>query len=176
MIVVSDTTPINYLILIGHIEILRELFGQVFVPQAVMDELHNPGTPEIVREWADAAPTWLEVRQASQTSLAGISKLGAGESEAIALAGELNADAILMDDRKGAKESSRQGLLAIGTLAILVKASQRRLLDLTAALRELSQTNFRFPRAEVIEALLQESRVSEEHASGDFASPTSEDE
>jgi len=158
MIVVSDTTPINYLILIGHIETLKELFGHVVIPEAVWDEFHNPGTPEIVRAWADATPDWLEVRDSSQSFLTSVGKLGAGEREAIALAKEMNADAILMDDRKGTKEARRHGLTTIGTLAILAKASQRGLLHLADALRGLAQTNFRFPNAKVIAALLKEDK------------------
>jgi predicted nucleic acid-binding protein len=156
MIVVSDTTPVNYLILIDHIEIIRELFGHVIIPQAVWEELHNPGTPERVRIWADSSPAWVEVRQASEIFISSVAKLGAGEREAIALAKEMNADAILMDDKKGTKESQRHGFITIGTLAILVNASERGLLDLTDAFRELAQTNFRFPAMEVIEGLLDE--------------------
>jgi predicted nucleic acid-binding protein len=158
MIVVSDTTPINYLILIGHIETLKELFGQVVIPEAAWNEFRNPGTPDLVRAWADSTPGWLEVRESSQSFLTPVGKLGAGEREAIALAKEMNADAILMDDRKGTKEAHRHGLTTIGTLAILAKASQRGLLHLGDALRELAQTNFRFPNAEVIAVLLEEDK------------------
>lgn len=75
MIVVSDTTPINYLILIGQIETLKELFGHIVIPEAVWDEFHNPGTPEIVRAWADSTPDWLEVRESSQSFLTSVGKL-----------------------------------------------------------------------------------------------------
>ncbi len=155
MIIVSDTTSVNYLILIDHIDILRELFGRIMIPQAVWEEFHNQGTPEIVRLWVDSSPSWLEVRQASETFIASVGQLGAGEREAVALAKELNADAILMDDRKATKEARKHGLTTIGTLAILAKASERGLLDLTGALRKLAQTNFRFPLAEVIDDLIE---------------------
>jgi predicted nucleic acid-binding protein len=155
MIVVSNTTPINYLVLTGHIDILRELFSQVIIPEAVWKELHDPRTPETVRLWADSTPAWLEVRAVTQTLIASVGKLGAGEREAIALAKELNADAILMDDRKGTKEAQRNGLTTVGTLAIIAKATELGLLDLTSTLSALAQTNFRFPPVEVIEGLLQ---------------------
>ncbi len=51
MIVVADTSPINYLILIGDIELLEHLFKQVFIPQGVIDELHHERAPVPVREW-----------------------------------------------------------------------------------------------------------------------------
>ena len=113
MIVVSDTTPINYLLLIGHIEILKQLFGHVVIPRAVWDEFHKQGTPEIARAWVNTSPAWLEVRQASQSFIASVGKLGAGEREAIALAKELNADAILMDERKGQRKLRDIGLLQL---------------------------------------------------------------
>ena len=62
MIVVSDTSPLNYLVLIGHVEILPTLFGRVLVPPAVMAELQQSGTPEPVRRWAGMPPGWLETR------------------------------------------------------------------------------------------------------------------
>jgi predicted nucleic acid-binding protein len=49
MIVVADTTPINYLILIGEIEVLPELYGQVIIPHAVCEELLRSRAPGAVR-------------------------------------------------------------------------------------------------------------------------------
>jgi hypothetical protein len=63
-VVVTDTTPLNYLILIGQIDILPQLFTQVLVPAAVMTELRHPQAPAAVRTWAnDPAPHWLEIRE-----------------------------------------------------------------------------------------------------------------
>ncbi|MEK6288988.1 MAG: DUF3368 domain-containing protein [Acidobacteriota bacterium] len=161
MIVISDTTPINYLVLIGRIDILKELFGHVIIPRAVWDEFHKPGTPDLVRTWADGSPAWLEVKEASSSFITSVRQLGAGEREAIALANELRADAVLMDERKGTKEARRHGLTAFGTLAILEKAAQRGLLDLADSFRELAQTNFRFPRTEILEDLLERNKRRE---------------
>ena len=55
MLVVTDTTPINYLVLIGHVDILPSLYGHVVIPQAVVGDLQHPRTPESVRAWI-AAP------------------------------------------------------------------------------------------------------------------------
>jgi predicted nucleic acid-binding protein len=62
MIIVSDTSPINYLVLIGEIEILQKLAGQVIIPRAVYHELQDPHTPKQVKDWIDSAPTWIEDR------------------------------------------------------------------------------------------------------------------
>lgn len=84
MIIVSDTTPLNYLILIDQAHILHELYDSVIIPQAVFDEMQRAETPAEVRTWIADRPAWLEVRpaQAPVTAL----KLSVGECEAIALA------------------------------------------------------------------------------------------
>ena len=64
MIVVSDTSPINYLVLIEFQYLLPELFDLVLIPEAVHRELQAGGTPEPVRQFVAAAPGWLEVRSA----------------------------------------------------------------------------------------------------------------
>lgn len=56
MIIVSDTSPINYLVLIQEIELLPKLFGEVVIPQAVLDELKQTGTLEAVKNWIDSKP------------------------------------------------------------------------------------------------------------------------
>jgi predicted nucleic acid-binding protein len=61
-LVVADTGPLNYLVLIGDIELLPKLFGRVLAPQAVCDELADRDAPAAVRAWAAQRPAWLEVR------------------------------------------------------------------------------------------------------------------
>jgi predicted nucleic acid-binding protein len=56
VIVLSDTSPINYLILTGEIEILPALFGQVVIPTAVLQELQHAGTPAEVQQWISKPP------------------------------------------------------------------------------------------------------------------------
>lgn len=151
MIIVADTSPLNYLVLIREIELLPGLFGQVIIPQAVWAELHAPGTPEVVRDWVDSAPSWLEIRTASFID-PGI-KLGVGEVEAICLANELQADQLLVDDRKARKIALARGLMVAGTLNILEAAALREMVDLPNAIRGLQQTNFRAP-ADLVRMLL----------------------
>jgi predicted nucleic acid-binding protein len=62
MIVVADSGPLHYLILLQHIELLRRFYGQVLVPEPVASELSAAGAPAIVREWIRTPPTWVEVR------------------------------------------------------------------------------------------------------------------
>lgn len=140
MIVLSDTSPINYLVLTGHIDILPTLFGQVVIPVAVLTELHHSGTPELVRQWINLPPPWLQVYTPEQVDP--LIHLGEGEMEAICLAVEMHATLVLMDDRRGRREAELRGLSVAGTLNVLEAASQRGLLDLSETITKLRQTNF----------------------------------
>ncbi len=147
MIVVPDTTPLNYLVLIGEIEVLPRLFTRVFVPEIVITELQHPRAPDAVRNWAtNPSPDWLEIRNPSALEAA-LEFLGAGERAVIELAQEAGADAVLIDERAGRREAARRRLRVLGTLAVLDEAARLGLLDFAAALARLRQTNFRVSRA-----------------------------
>jgi predicted nucleic acid-binding protein len=141
MLVVSDTSPLNDLILIGHDRVLPALFKRVVTAPAVLAELRHPGSPSAVRSWAEAPPPWLEVRPPSSV-LASLN-LGRGENEAISLAHELHAEAVLIDERKGAEAASGLGLAVTGTLGVLVLAAEQRLVELPKAISLLRATTFR---------------------------------
>jgi predicted nucleic acid-binding protein len=61
MIVVSDTSPINYLLLIDRIDLLPRLFEQIIIPEAVCDEMFAPAAPQILQQWIATPPPWLTV-------------------------------------------------------------------------------------------------------------------
>jgi predicted nucleic acid-binding protein len=63
MIVVADTSPLNYLIQIEEVDLLPLLFGTVLIPQAVFNELRHPLTPHKVQEWSKKLPLWIEVHR-----------------------------------------------------------------------------------------------------------------
>lgn len=138
-VVVSDTTPLNYLILLGHIEVLPQLFGKLLIPPAVIREMQHAKAPRVVSDWAICLPDWVEVRAPlKDMSL----QLGAGESEAISLALESPGSAILVDDRKARIEAEMRGIPAIGTIAILDLADEAGLLDFEMTIPRLQATNF----------------------------------
>ncbi len=114
MIVVSDTTPLNYLILVDSVHVLPSLFVRVHAPWAVITELSHSRTPEAVRRWVASPPAWLTVQDPTSTDAS--LKLGSGETAAIALGQELKADWILIDERKGTREARGRGLRVAGTL------------------------------------------------------------
>jgi predicted nucleic acid-binding protein len=157
MIVISDTTPINYLVLIGQIELLRGLYENIIIPQAVHDELCREETPASIRQWIGSHPDWLEVRQACVTSDPALLVLGEGEREAITLAEELRADLLVMDDRDGRREALRRGLRVTGLLGVLDEAAARGLINLPQAIQRLQQTSFR-ASPQLLQFLLDRSR------------------
>ena len=142
MIVIADATPLNYLVLIGHSDILPRLFDQILIPSAVMNELERPRTPEMVRAWIAAPPAWLQVRSVKNPKTGDLEYLDEGEREAIFLAEELGADWLIMDDYDGRKEAERRNLPVIGTLRGLDEAADRDLINLSEAVKRLQQTTF----------------------------------
>ena len=92
MIVVADTTPVNYLILIDRIDLLPVLFGRILIPFAVQDELLSLRAPAIVRAWAKNPPAWIDILSPSVELLPTTVGLDSGETEAIALAEKVHAD------------------------------------------------------------------------------------
>ena len=141
MIVVADTAPLHYLVLIGAADVLPPLYTRVVMTQTVLEELSEPRAPDVVKTWIARLPAWLEVR-ADPPSDPTLALLDPGERAAIALAQSLNADRLLIDDWDGRAEAERRHLLVTGTLSILAKAHQRQLVDFETALSRLIQTNF----------------------------------
>jgi predicted nucleic acid-binding protein len=155
MIVVADTSPINYLVLIGHIEVLPYFYGRIMIPSSVWDELLDVHTPEVVRVWVAHAPAWLEVRSLIGVPDPFLNFLDRGEREAIALAEELHADRLIADETLARMEAVRRKLPVIGTLGVLRNAARSGLLRLPEALLKLQETSF-YVAPELIRSLLEE--------------------
>lgn len=165
MIVISDTSPLNYLILIGHVQVLPELFVRVVVPDGVITELSHPKTPDPVRQWIAALPAWVDVRTPALPDPG--TGLGAGENQAISLALELKSDYLLMDDAAGRDAARARGILTMGTIGVLERAAERGLLQLPDALDRLRRTTFRAGRAVYAQALARDAaRKASESAGG----------
>jgi len=142
MIVVSDTSPLNYLVLIEQEDVLRKLFGRVVIPQTVFDELRAKGASAKVRYWASSLPAWIEVRHTNLTADASLDVLDAGEREAILLAQELSADLLLVDDKQARQAALHLHLSITGTIGVLDQAARRNLIDLRNVIDALQKTNF----------------------------------
>ena len=143
MIAVADTSPLRYLILVEAVEVLPRIFGQVYAPSGVMQELHASRSPELesVRRWAATPPAWLTVQGPQQIDSS--IHLGKGETAAISLAQELRADWIRIDERKGSREAGKRGLQVAGTLVVIEEAGARDFLDYELTKNRLiNDTNF----------------------------------
>ena len=154
MIVIADTTPLNYLVLIDRVEILPQLYSRVLIPPAVWTEFQRPETPAAVRAWTGQQRTWLEVRSPERSPDPALGNLGAGEREAITLAEELKADRLILDDHAARRVARQRKLTVIGTLGVLVEATERGLVDFSEAVGRLQQTSF-YVSPEVLTPLLQ---------------------
>ncbi len=148
-LVIADTGPVNYLVLIGNIDLLPALFDKVILPSAVQAELTDADTPPSVRNWIADPPAWLHVHEtpSRESDHASVEGLDEGEAAAIALAISLDADLLLMDDRRGVMVARGKGLRVTGTLGILDLAAQRGLVNFAEAVDSLRRTTFRIPEA-----------------------------
>jgi predicted nucleic acid-binding protein len=162
-LVVADTGPLNYLVLVDAIELLPRIFEQIVIPVAVYAELAHPDAPTPVRTFIAQKPAWLEVHPNPPPAEGEVvaPTLDAGERAAIALAALIHADLILMDDRAGVAAAHQRGFTVTGTLGVLDLAARRGLIDLTTAFANLKRTNFRYP-PEVMDALLARFKRGEE--------------
>lgn len=141
MIVVSDASPLRYTVLLGLEFCIFRLYGEILVPPAVLAELRHSGAPQLVRDWSNSPPEW--VRVVSPTSIDPSLDVDPGEAEAISLAMEKSANAVLIDDRKGRRVAQSLGLTVIGTLTLLRLSADLGWHDLKDTLERLQSTNFR---------------------------------
>ena len=155
MIVIADATPLNYLILIHQADLLPRLFDRVVIPPAVFNELQHAETPESVRNWVVQPPSWLQIHALRSAPDQSLDYLDAGEREAIALAEEIGADQLLLDEIEARREAARRNLPFIGTLGVLREAARRGLVDLSTALALLQETTF-YVDPELTRLLLEE--------------------
>lgn len=127
MPVVSNTSPILNLAIVGQLGLLHQQFGQIQIPAAVLEELKinedRPGS-QLLQEAVETR--WIQVREVNDQPLAQLLKqtLDKGEAEAIALALELQAEWTLLDEREGRKVAKSLGLKITGTLGILLRARE----------------------------------------------------
>lgn len=143
MIVVCDTSPICYLLLIEQIQILPQLFNQITIPLAVQNELLTEQTYNQIQSWLVNPPAWVNIQTVPQLLDNLPTKLGLCEQEAISLAVSVQASLIILDDWDARQAALVQGLTVTGLLGVLYKAGTQGLLDFYNAIDRLQQTSFR---------------------------------
>ncbi|MDB9535987.1 DUF3368 domain-containing protein [Dolichospermum planctonicum CS-1226] len=160
MIIVSDTSPLSNLAIVGYLSLLQQIYNKVIIPQAVAEELRNASDEENLIAGV-LSLDWIEVVSAKNLELISVLRnnhnLDRGEAEAIALALELNADELLIDERLGRREATRLGLPITGVLGILLVAKRRGLISAVQPVMDalMNQVGFRVSSqlyAEVLKA------------------------
>jgi predicted nucleic acid-binding protein len=83
MTIVSNTSPLCYLALIGHAEVLPKLYGSIHITQKVLEELRHPAAPPLVRNWATTPPGWLKIHSDPEAPDKTLAALDPGERTAL---------------------------------------------------------------------------------------------
>jgi hypothetical protein len=143
--VVCNTSPITNLAAIAQLDLLRQVYGEIVIPQAVYDELTAlpnpvPGTLEV------QTLSWIQVQTVmDQAQVAEFRrKVDLGEAEALALALEVSAERVLIDDAAGRAIALELGLTITGVLGVLLMAKQRQLITAVRPLMDglIAQAGF----------------------------------
>jgi len=147
-VVVSDTTPLHYLILIGQESILERLYGKVIIPPAVLTELSHASAPIQISNWATHPPPWVTV--STPASIPGrFDGLDFGERQALAL-----------DDKVARRGALRELMHVKGTLGIVADAARAGLLDFAETAGLLQRTSMHLDQ-DVVDEVIREFKNSE---------------
>lgn len=146
--VVSDTSPLQYLFQLGLLDLLRELYGTVLVPEAVRDEL-LVGRPLGVAVPDPADFSWIIIRGTTMhRGIEALDDLGSGERAALSLALEIGDATVILDDAAARAAAATLNIVTTGTLGVLLLAKERGLVtSIGNVLAELEQRGFRMAPA-----------------------------
>lgn len=121
--VVSNTTPIISLLKIDQLEILKELYGEIIIPNEVFIEIEAGQNKEFYSDLTKIS--WIKIQKiVNENSLSYFLDLDKGEAEAIVLATEIKATLIILDESLGRFHAKHNGLKVTGTIGIPLKAKQ----------------------------------------------------
>ncbi|MGH9586684.1 MAG: DUF3368 domain-containing protein [Acidobacteriaceae bacterium] len=156
MIVVSDTSPLNYLVLIGHIDLLPRLYERIVIPRAVLSELSADKAPKPIKRWIQHLPNWIVISEAVNQDPS-LFYLDRGEQDGIALAQSIHADIILLDEFEAREAAKARNVPITGTLGVLLTAAENGWINFPKALEDLRATNFR-AASSLIDRLLEQNK------------------
>lgn len=146
MTIVSNTSPISNLAKIGQLDLMQQLYGVILIPIAVYKELMDERAGETVITTVQSA-SWLEIRSVENQQLVSRlrDRINVGEAEAIALAVEVEATRLLIDERLGRLAATDLGLKITGVMGILLLAKRQNLITAVKPVMNnlTAQANFR---------------------------------
>ncbi len=126
--IISNTTPIITLLTISKIELLRDIYGKIIIPEGVYEEIEEGKNKNFYRDLSKI--DWIEIKPiADKKPLKYISDLDKGEAEVIVLANEIKADLVIIDEKAGREYAEHFGLKLTGTIGILLKGKQLGLIN-----------------------------------------------
>ena len=143
MSIVSNASPLINLARIGRLDLLRQLYGELSIPEAVWHEVVVQGSGQPGADEVKAA-TWITMQAVTNQALVRAlqQELDAGEAEAIALALEGEAELLLMDEHLGRETARHLGLRYTGLIGVLIEAKRKGLIGavkpLLDALRDIA--------------------------------------
>lgn len=139
MIVVADTSPLIALRRVDRLHLLKDLFGEVFIPQGVAEELSKGESSIVVKE------PWIKEKKVKEQLALEILTLflDRGEAEAIILAKEISADRLIIDEKAGRDIAKRLKIKKIGTLGVLLLAKEEGMIaKVKHVIEGLKESNF----------------------------------
>jgi len=139
--IVSNTTPLISLMKISKLEILKKIYSEIIVSEAVYKEIEAGKHKEFYQDLSKIE--WIKIESIkNKLSVNYFLDLDAGEAEAIILASETEADLIILDEKLGRYHAKNAGIKVTGTIGILVKAKKMGLIPkLNPILNELTKKN-----------------------------------
>jgi len=155
-IIVADSSPLIALAIIGQLDLLRQLYEQIWIPPAVWGEIviNGKGLPG---SEAVSNLTWLEIHEPDRTVLRILTLLvDQGEAEAIALAQSIPDSTVLLDDAKARRVAEHFGIQRIGTLGILRRAKKSGLIGQLRPYLDTLQSNGIYIHPRLVEAVLRD--------------------
>lgn len=146
MIVVSNTSPISNLAKVGQLSLMPQLYGSILIPYAVYEELLDPRAGETVITAVRSAP-WIDIQSVQNQGLVNDlrTRVNVGEAEAIALAIEVKAARLIIDERLGRQAARDFGVKITGILGILLLAKRQKIIMEVKPIMDnlIEQANFR---------------------------------
>ncbi len=149
MKVVCNSTVLVHLSAMGRLDLLRDIFGEIYIPNEVYEEVVTRGANRAgMMEVSNAS--WINVQRITNHLAFEVlsTTLGAGESACIVLAFEIGADLVILDDRQARLRAQMQGLNVTGTVGVLMVAAEQGKTEFEQALDSLLATGFRLSPAE----------------------------
>lgn len=126
--IVSNTTPILALLKVNQLDLLRQIYGSIYIPGAVFKEIEKGVAKDYYIDLTSLS--WIRIEPIKdEMAKQYFTDLDEGEAETIMLASELNADLVLLDELLARRQAKKSGLTVTGTIGVLIKAKELKLIN-----------------------------------------------